>query len=137
MDAGIVLQNTGFPTAAAVAPGDTLTVAPTFASKAPVLRDLVISVRLVGYEADGIHWDWWDLDDSVPALGAYPTLKWIGGSHVRDPHLVRVADTAGDGQSVGALLRVYDAFTGRALAILDEDLAAQAVWIPLGRTNVR
>jgi hypothetical protein len=137
LGAGIVLQEDGFPNLETVSADEVLVIEPLFASQAPVMRDLVVSVRLVGYEEDGFRWAWWDLDDWVPALGAYPTLKWIGGSRVRDPHLVQVPPAAPEGQQIGALLRVYDAFTGRPLPILDEDLAAQAVWIPLGETTVR
>jgi hypothetical protein len=42
----------------------------------------MVSVRLIGLEPDGVHWAWWDLQDSVPAMGAIPTLKWIDGSLV-------------------------------------------------------
>jgi hypothetical protein len=77
-------------------------------------------------------WAWWDLNDSVPALGAIPTLKWIGGSRVYDPHVVMVDGAAVNGQTVGGLLVVYDAFTGRPVAILDEGISQETTWIPLG-----
>ncbi len=118
------------------APGETLVLAPRFTSARAVSRDLVVSLRLVGYEADGVRWDWWDLDDGVPALGAIPTLKWVRGYAVRDPHRLQVAATATPGQSVGALLRLYDAFTGQPVPIRDEGLAAEAPWIPLGNATV-
>jgi hypothetical protein len=98
---------------------------------------LVVSVRLVGFEEDGFHWAWWDLNDSVPALGAIPTLKWIGGSTVYDPHVVTVDGAAVPGQTVGGLLVVYDAFTGRPLPILDEGISQQTTWIPIGTTVVK
>ncbi len=107
--------------------------APRFMSGRPILRDLVVSVRLVGYEADGFHWAWWDLDDSVPAMGAIPTLKWIGGTQVADPHRLDVPPTAVDGQEIGVLLGVYDAFTNRPLPILDERLTAVAPWVTMTR----
>ncbi|MCI0398622.1 MAG: hypothetical protein L0322_27350, partial [Chloroflexi bacterium] len=108
-----------------------------FHSSRPVLRDLVVSVRLVGYQADGVHWAWWDLDDGVPALGAIPTLKWIAGSAVRDPHRLLVDPAAHPGQSIGALLTLYDAFTGRPLPILDERISQTTPWVPLGITTLQ
>ncbi|MEJ2748200.1 MAG: hypothetical protein P8183_09880, partial [Anaerolineae bacterium] len=118
--------------------GQQLTLRPTFHSSRPVLHDLVISVRLIGYEADGFHWAWWDLDDWIPALGAIPTLKWIGGTAVQSPHTVQVDPVAQPGQTIGATLRLYDAFTNRPLPILDERLTneLQLPWIPLGQTVV-
>jgi len=102
-----------------------------FLSGRPVLRDLVVSMRLIGYEEDGFHWAWWSLDDSVPAMGAIPTLKWIGGSAVRAPHFTPIAPEAVTGQQVGGALSVYDAFTKRPLPILDERITADYQWIPL------
>jgi hypothetical protein len=115
-----------------------LTLRQTFHSSRPVLHDLVISVRLIGYEADGFHWAWWDLDDWVPALGAIPTLKWIGGTAVHAPHTLQVDPAAHPGQTIGATLRLYDAFTNRPLPILDERITneLQLPWIPLGQTTV-
>jgi hypothetical protein len=113
-------------------PGQSLVLGQRFGSGRPVLRDLVVSVRLVGFEADGFHWAWWDLNDGVPAWGAIPTLKWIGGSRVYDPHVVMVDGAAVEGQTVGGLLVMYDAFTGRPVAILDEGISQETTWIPLG-----
>jgi hypothetical protein len=103
-------------------------------STRPVQRDLVVSVRLIGYEEDGFHWAWWDLDDGVPAMGAIPTLKWIGGSTVRDPHWLRVDPAAQPGQQVGGIVRLYDAFTERPLPLLDERIGQNYLGIPLGET---
>jgi hypothetical protein len=108
----------------------------SFAAAGPVRRDLVVSLRLVGYEADGFHWAWWDLDDGVPALGAIPTLKWLASSEVRDPHRLQVDPAAPAGQQTELLLRLYDAFTGRPLPILDERITDQAPWIPFGRSTI-
>ena len=120
-------------------PGQTLWLRPRYAASAPVLSDLVASVRLIGYEDDGFHWAWWDLSDSIPALGAIPSLKWIGGSQVTDRHAVTVSEEAASGQAIGATLRLYDAFTGRPLPILDERLTdeLQLPWVVLGETAVR
>ncbi len=119
-----------------VNPDQTITLRQPFFSNQPVVRDLVVSVRLVGYEPDGFHWAWWHLDDNVPALGAIPTLKWMAGSAVIDPHLVTVSPDASPGQQIGALLRLYDAFTGRPLPILDNRIGQEAPWVPTGGTVV-
>ena len=107
-------------------------------SSRPILRDLVISTRLIGFEEDGFHWDWSDLDDSIPATGAIPTLKWIAGSTVRSPHYLTVDPAAQPGQTIGATLRIYDAFTNRPLPILDERIVneLQLPWIPLGTATL-
>ncbi len=114
-----------------------LTLPQTFRSSSPIRRDLVVSVRLIGYEADGFHWAWWDLEDSIPAMGAIPTLKWIAGSTVRSPHRLVMDAAAQPGQLIGATVRVYDAFTNRPLPILDERITneMQLPWIPLGQTH--
>ncbi|MFZ0543795.1 MAG: hypothetical protein WAM60_00055, partial [Candidatus Promineifilaceae bacterium] len=119
-----------------VSPDQQLPLRESFFSSQPVMRDLVVSVRLVGYEPDGFHWAWWDLKDGIPALGAIPTLKWMGGSAVRDPHLATVSGDATPGQRVGALLRLYDAFNGRAVPILDDRIGQDAPWVPVGVTVV-
>ncbi|MCA9923240.1 MAG: DUF2723 domain-containing protein, partial [Anaerolineales bacterium] len=59
-------------------PGDALVLRPRFLSSQSVLRDLAASVRLVGFQPDSELWAWSDQDDSIPAMGAIPTLKWIG-----------------------------------------------------------
>jgi hypothetical protein len=119
-----------------LAAGQTLTLRPSFFSSRPVMRDLVVSVRLVGYEPDGFFWAWEDLNDSVPAMGAVPTLKWIRGSAVEDPHRVMVSEAAPPGQQVGVLLRLYDAFNGRAVPILDNRIGQESPWVPMGETMV-
>lgn len=120
-----------------LAAGSSVTLPAHFASSAPVLRDLVVSVRLVGYEPDGFHWAWWDLHDSIPALGAIPTLKWIAGTRVRDPHPLRASEEAESGQEVGGILMLYDAFTARLLPILDAEISAELLGIPLGTTTIK
>ncbi len=107
-----------------------------FTTSRPVLRDLIVSLRLVGYEEDGYHWNWWDLEDGVPAMGAIPTLKWIGGSTVRDPNWPTISESAWPGQVIEPLLRLYDAFTGRPLPVLDERISEETPWIPLGKAFV-
>jgi hypothetical protein len=104
-----------------------------FGSSHPLTQDLVVSARLIGYEEDGFHWAWTDQNDSIPAMGAIPSLKWIAGSEVRSPHFLTVSDTAENGQTIGATLRLYDAFTNRPLPILDERIANANPWIPIGQ----
>ena len=105
-----------------------------FISSRPVTRDLVVAVSLIGYQADGVNWAWLDQDDSVPAMGAIPTLKWVEGSRVRSPHFLTVNPAAPSGQALAATLRLYDAFTNRPLPILDERIMAEFPWVPLGQS---
>jgi hypothetical protein len=133
---GIVWTGRTFSELKSLSPGETVDLAQNFISSRPVNRDLVVSLRLVGYDEDGFHWDWWDLDDGVPAMGAIPTLKWIAGSRVRDPRRPVVSESAWEDQEVSPLLRLYDAFTNRPLMILDERISQIAPWIPLGKAIV-
>lgn len=126
----------GWTAGESVRAGDRLRLRQTFHAGRPLNRDWVVSVRLVGYEADGFHWAWWDLDDGVPALGGIPTLKWIAGSTVYAPHFVRVDETAPAGQTVSGLLRLYDAFTRRPLPILDQRHGQDGPWLVIGRATV-
>ena len=117
-------------------PGQDLVLEQHFLSERPILKDLAVSMRLIGYEDDDFHWAWWDLDDAIPAMGAIPTLKWIAGSHVSSPHFVTVSSDATPGQRVGGALTLYDAFTSRPLPILDERLTTQYGWVPLGEASI-
>lgn len=132
---GIVWTGGGLPSSS-VTPGETLTMWPRFRAGRPVQRDLAISVRLIGFQQESDLWAWTDLDDSIPALGAIPTLKWIAGSRVASPHTVTVSEDAFAGQQVGATLRLYDAFTNRPVPILDERITAAFPWVPLGTGSV-
>jgi hypothetical protein len=116
--------------------GESIKLTQRFAASKPVLRDNIVSVRLVGFEEDGFHWAWWDLADGVPALGAIPTLKWVAGSEIMDPHWSVVAENAWAGQQVEPLLRIYEAFSQEPVPILDGRLSNQAPWIPIGRMTV-
>lgn len=118
------------------AAGETLTLDQRLHANQPVLRDYVVSTRLIGLEPDGQRWSWWDLEDAIPGLGAVPTLKWIHGSDVLTPHLVTVDPAAPDGQQLTGALTIYDAFTNRPLPILDERLTANSPWVPLGNAQV-
>ncbi|MEM7334110.1 MAG: DUF2723 domain-containing protein [Chloroflexota bacterium] len=108
-----------------------------FASAQPVLRDTAVSVRLIGFQPDQFQWAWWDLDDSIPAMGGIPTLKWIEQSQVTSPHFLTASEEAVLGQTVGTTLRLYDAFTNRTLPILDERITAQFQWVPMSRSVIR
>ncbi len=134
----------------------------TFLASQPILRDYIVSLRLLGFEEDGYHWAWCDGVDSVPAMGAIPTLKWISGSTVTSPYQIVYANkhpgyetfcssnkpapnapvlfvdkSAYNGQTVGGTLILYDAFTKRPLSILDERINANYQWIPLGTTVIQ
>ncbi len=145
-----------------ISPGDGFSLPQSLTAGRPILRDLVTAVRLIGFEEDGYHWAWCDSYDSVPAMGAIPTLKWIAGSRVASPSLITYPDgtfpdyteycisekpapgapvlsvdeTAVPGQTIGVTLQLYDAFTGRPLPILDERITAQYQWIPLGFSQI-
>ncbi len=109
--------------------GQTQRVALRFLGLRPIVLDYVVTVSVQG---DGIALG---PSDSVPALGAIPTFKWIGGSQVTDVHLVDVRDDAhGSGQLT---LGVYDAFTSEALPALDERIARLGLpGVPLGPITV-
>jgi hypothetical protein len=133
---GIVWQGDQLDGNQALAAGQSLTLPQHFLSGAPVMRDYTVSVRLIGFEDDGYHWAWWDLDDGIPAMGAIPTLKWIDGSRVRSPHFLKVDAEAPPNQQIGAALNLYDALTSRVLPVLDERITADYAWLPLGMTAV-
>jgi hypothetical protein len=86
----------------------------------PLERDYIVSTALTGVNPDGT-WSWRALDDTVPALGAIPTLKWIRGSEVLDPHRMTIPVDASDVPVVGSF-SAYDHFTQRLLPPLDERL---------------
>ena len=81
-------------------------------------RDYIVSAALTGVNPDGT-WAWRTADDSVPALGAIPTLKWIQGSAIVDPHRMTIPVDGSDVPVVGSF-SVYDHFTQRLLPPLDE-----------------
>ncbi|MDX1412643.1 MAG: DUF2723 domain-containing protein [Candidatus Promineifilaceae bacterium] len=133
---GIIWQGEQLDDRALVSPSQDIIWSQFFQSSYPILRDYTVSTRLIGFEEDGFHWAWWDLADSIPAMGAIPTLKWIRNSRIRSPHFVTVDPSAAPGQEIGGSLNLYDAFTGRVLPILDDRITNQYDWIPLGSTSV-
>jgi hypothetical protein len=146
-----------------LSPAEQLALPVQFISGRPLLRDYVVSTRLVGYAEDNFTWTWCDLVDGIPAMGGIPTLKWIHGSQVQSPRtivfpartepasftgfcqsekpapgapILYVDNSATNGQTAGGLLVLYDAFTNRPLPILDERITASSSWIPIGTVTI-
>jgi hypothetical protein len=111
-----------------VKPGDEVKINLNFTAARPLLRDTVVSVQMTGN-------GWRVTDDWVPALGAIPTLKWIAGSQVLDPHLLTIPENAAPGLAQLSVI-LYDAFTQEPLALLDAELIKQGQAIPIGTANV-
>ena len=115
-----------------LAAGEEIVLAPRFVALRPLERDYIVSAPLVGLTPDG-SWAWRtsdDATDSVPAMGAIPTLKWIRGSSVPDPHRLVVPPGAPPGPAVGSLV-IYDHFTQMVLLPLDERVGSSvelAAW---------
>jgi len=99
--------------------GEKVLASPRFLSLRPLLDDYAISVGLRHEEAG-----WETKSDSVPALGAIPTLKWLSGWMVTDPHALTAPLEATRGRA-SITLSVYDTFTLRSLNVLDDRLAQQ------------
>ncbi len=104
-----------------------------FLSMRPLERDYVVSTALAGLNPDQT-WAWRVDDDSVPALGAIPTLKWIHNSTIFDPHQLTIPNDAPQLPAEGSLV-VYDHFTQAPLPPLDERLHLPPT-IPLGDWTV-
>jgi hypothetical protein len=110
-------------------PGQDVTLGLRFLAIRPLERDYIVSTALVGLNPDGT-WAWRVADDSVPALGAIPTLKWIHKSAVFAPHKLTISDDASQLSTEG-LLVIYDHFTQAPLPPLDERLQLGPI-VPLG-----
>ena len=126
---GINLANGMVYVNASTLPGAEIKVNLNFTAARPLLRDTVVSVQLTGN-------GWRVTDDSVPALGAIPTLKWIAGSQVLDPHTLKIPEQAAPGPAQLSVI-LYDAFTQEPLALLDAELIKQGQAIPIGTVDVR
>ncbi len=111
-------------------PGSRLTLDLRFLATRPLTRDFVVSVQMIG---EGYSWT--AASDSVPALGAIPTLKWIAGSDIIDRHALDVPLDAPPGRVTVSLI-LYDNFTQQPLALLDEQLIRQGPAIPIGAWNI-
>ena len=110
--------------------GESVTLVPQFLALHPLTRDDAVSLGLAA--ASGA----WEIkSDGTPALGAIPTLKWLRGWRLRDPHTLGVPDDAAPGAAVLSLT-VYDAFTLEPLHVLDERLVrqGQGITLRLGET---
>ncbi len=129
---GNAMWLTGYTVQGALAhAGETVTVDLRFLAARPITADYTVSVALVG---PGYRWQ--TQSDGTPAGGAIPTLKWIAGSQIIDPHHLIIPSGAAPG-TASLTLTVYDAFTQRILPVLDPDLAARGLTVPLGTIEVR
>jgi len=128
---GIYFLNTlPYPQASALYPGSQLVLDLRFLASRPLTRDVVVSVQMTG---EGYTWK--ATADSVPALGAIPTLKWIAGSQVADRHIVDIPPDAPPGPATVSVI-LYDHFTQQPLALLDPQLIQQGQSIPLGAWTI-
>jgi hypothetical protein len=110
-------------------PGEQIALNLRFLGGRPLERDYIVSTSLIGINPDAT-WAWREGDDTVPAMGAIPTLKWIHGSAVFDPHRLTIPDDAPSVPADGRLV-VYDHFTQAPLPPLDERLQLGHA-VPLG-----
>ena len=108
-------------------PGSDVTLGLHFTGARPLERDYVVSTALTSLNPDGT-WAWREIHDTVPALGAIPTLKWIRNSAILDPHTVTIPGDAPPVQAIGSIV-IYDSFTQAPLPALDERLGPI---VPLG-----
>ncbi len=99
-------------------PGAEATISLRFRSQRALQRDYIVSTSLTALKTDG-SWAWRASHDTVPALGAVPTLKWIRDTSILDPHRMRVPDDSPALPARGSLL-IYDHFTQRSLLHLNE-----------------
>jgi hypothetical protein len=106
-------------------PGEQVRYDLRLAATRPLLRDRIVSVSLTGQD-----FAWRELSDSVPALGAMPTFKWIHGSTVFDRHRLALPADA-PGGTASAQLLVYDHYTQAILPPLDPRLLSQGLFTPL------
>jgi hypothetical protein len=113
-------------------PGQDVTLGIHFLAMRPLEQDYVVSTALVGLNPSAI-WAWRTDDDSVPATGAIPTLKWIYGSAVFDPHQLAIPNNAPQLPVEGSLV-IYDHFTQAPLPPLDERLLFPPA-VPLNTLN--
>lgn len=114
-------------------PGQDVALGLRFLATRPLERDYIVSTALVGLNPSAI-WAWRTDDDSVPAMGAIPTLKWIYGSAVFDPHQLAIPSDAPQLPVEGSLV-IYDHFTQAPLLPLDERLQLGPI-VPLGTRTV-
>lgn len=119
---GVILTDAGGPTGN-LEPGAKTMLPLRFRGYRPIQRDYIVSTSLTGLNPDGT-WAWRVSHDTVPALGAVPTLKWIRGSLVLDPHRMEVPPDSPAVPVAGSVL-IYDHFTQRSLPSLDGKLTSE------------
>ena len=107
-------------------PGEPFLLRLTFLALKPLVHDNSVSVRLLD-EAGQLR----QMHDLQPVLGAIPTLKWIRGTRVTDPHPLSVPDDI-SGDMVRATLVVYKRFRGVPLPPLDGRMGE----VPLGEWKI-
>jgi 4-amino-4-deoxy-L-arabinose transferase-like glycosyltransferase len=127
LSSGITFVASNAATTGELHPGDRLTLDLRFVARRPILRDVIVSAQMTGS-------NWRAIDDSVPALGAIPTLKWIAGSEIVDRHELVIPPNASGPATI--TLSLYDAFTQEPLALLDAELIKQGPTIPIGTIDV-
>jgi hypothetical protein len=98
----------------------------TFLALKPLVEDYKVSVRLLDEAGQ-----WRHMHDHQPALGAVPTLKWIRGSRVTDPHPLSIPSDIPTGV-IRATAVVYENFRGTPLHPLDGRIRE----IPLGEWGI-
>jgi len=103
-------------TPAAAQAGQELWLRPRFLALRALTVDDSVSVGLARPDLG-----WEQKTDGTPALGAIPTLKWVRGWQVEDPHPLLLAPDAPAGTAT-VTVAVYDAFTLAPLHVLDERL---------------
>jgi len=104
---------------AEVVAGDRVALCPQFLALRPLTHDYSVSIGLASLSAG-----WEAKTDGTPALGAIPTLKWLRGWTVTDPHTLTLDQGAPRGPAQ-VTLTVYDAFTLQPLNVLDERLVRE------------
>ena len=103
---------------------DTVTVTVGLLATRPLVTDNVVKVDIIGDEGWNVQ------NDSIPATGAIPTLKWLYGWQVPDRHRVTIpADAPSPASHIDLL--VYDNFSGQRLSILDPALAEQGITVQI------
>jgi hypothetical protein len=126
----IYFLNADLHPAGPVRPGDTLTVDLHFLATRPMTVDDTVKVDLIGPD-----WSWRVQSDGTPVGGAIPTLKWIAGSRLRDRRTLTVPANAAPGPAQ-LVLALYDSFTQLSVPVLDPQLAAQGLTVPLATVEI-
>jgi hypothetical protein len=98
--------------------GDELVVDLTWRAHPAASRsDFTVSVQARGD-------DWSTQHDGTPALGMFPTLKWLPGDTVGDRHRLALPPGLAPDAPYEVTVGVYDAFTLEQVPVTDRDLVA-------------